>query len=130
MLVLLDLDGFKSYNDSFGHPAGDSLLVRLGARLDEVARPYGRAYRLGGDEFCVLADVRGRARADVRGRRGQPRRCPTHGDGFTVRASSGTVRLPDEAATPAEALHLADRRMYADKAPRPRRRRAARPGTC
>ena len=55
-LVLLDLDGFKQYNDRFGHPMGDALLARLGQRLAE-AFPHDRAYRLGGDEFCVL--VRG-----------------------------------------------------------------------
>ena len=52
-VVLFDLDGFKDYNDSFGHPAGDALLARLGGRLGEAIAPYGRAYRLGGDEFCA-----------------------------------------------------------------------------
>ena len=54
-LVLFDLDGFKEYNDAFGHPAGDGLLARLGERLEDAVRGVGRAYRLGGDEFCVLA---------------------------------------------------------------------------
>jgi two-component system cell cycle response regulator len=55
VLALFDLDGFKAYNDSFGHPAGDDLLRRLGGELAEAMGPYGRGYRLGGDEFCVLA---------------------------------------------------------------------------
>src|SRR5204862_1814446 len=53
-LIMFDLDGFKRYNDSFGHPAGDSLLARLGRNLEIAVSPYGRAYRLGGDEFCAL----------------------------------------------------------------------------
>ncbi|MBM3666241.1 MAG: GGDEF domain-containing protein [Actinobacteria bacterium] len=47
-LLLFDLDGFKGYNDAFGHPAGDSLLSRLGANLDAAVAPHGRAYRIGG----------------------------------------------------------------------------------
>ena len=57
MLALFDLDGFKQYNDSFGHPAGDSLLARLGDRLATTMEGIGSAYRMGGDEFCVLASV-------------------------------------------------------------------------
>ena len=60
VFALFDLDGFKRYNDNFGHPAGDSLLVRLGARLVAAAEPGG-AYRIGGDEFCVLISDRGDA---------------------------------------------------------------------
>jgi diguanylate cyclase (GGDEF)-like protein len=53
--ALFDLDGFKRYNDSFGHPAGDLLLQRLGGRrAAAVASIDGRACRMGGDEFCVL----------------------------------------------------------------------------
>ena len=54
VFALYDLDGFKSYNDNYGHPAGDSLLRRLGAKLATAVKPNGRAYRLGGDEFCIL----------------------------------------------------------------------------
>ena len=51
--MLFDLDGFKGYNDSFGHPAGDALLARLGAKLAKVPGDAGSVYRLGGDEFCL-----------------------------------------------------------------------------
>ena len=54
-LVILDLDGFKQYNDRFGHPMGDALLVRLARKLEVAAGRFdARVYRLGGDEFCVL----------------------------------------------------------------------------
>jgi hypothetical protein len=54
-LLLFDLDGFKSYNDMFGHPAGDALLARLGKSLQTSVARHGTAYRMGGDEFCVIA---------------------------------------------------------------------------
>ena len=47
VFALFDLDGFKAYNDSFGHPAGDSLLTELAERLQAAVAPDGRAYRLG-----------------------------------------------------------------------------------
>ena len=53
LLAIFDLNGFKLYNDTFGHPGGDELLDRLAARLARAVRPEGKAYRLGGDEFCV-----------------------------------------------------------------------------
>jgi diguanylate cyclase (GGDEF)-like protein len=113
-LAFFDLDGFKRYNDSFGHGAGDALLVRLGKALANSIEGEGEAYRLGGDEFCVLlpggfprdADIVIRAREAL----------AEHGSGFTVTASCGVVALPDEADTVSAALNLADERMYADKA--------------
>src|SRR5207342_741083 len=54
MLALFDLNGFKTYNDTFGHPAGDALLTRLAGKLAAAVAPGGHAYRMGGDEFCVL----------------------------------------------------------------------------
>ena len=65
VLALFDLDGFKSYNDTFGHPAGDALLERLGAQPRRGDRRHGTAYRMGGDEFCVLARA-GDADVDAR----------------------------------------------------------------
>ena len=54
MLYLFDLNGFKRYNDTFGHPAGDELLIRLGSALQAAVGEDGTAYRIGGDEFCLL----------------------------------------------------------------------------
>jgi PAS domain S-box-containing protein len=55
LLVFFDLDGFKVYNDSFGHLEGDLLLRRLGRKLRDAVGQRGVAFRLGGDEFCILA---------------------------------------------------------------------------
>ena len=74
VLALFDLDGFKHYNDTFGHPAGDALLARLGANLARARRGRAaRAYRMGGDEFCVLLEPR-RRRSPSRSSTAPPRR--------------------------------------------------------
>ncbi len=57
-LALADLDGFKQYNDTYGHAAGDALLRRLASKLQEACAGRGTAARLGGDEFCVLLPTR------------------------------------------------------------------------
>ena len=57
-LHCLDLDSFKSINDTLGHPAGDALLIAAGQRIQEVAKGHFVA-RLGGDEFVVLQSVSG-----------------------------------------------------------------------
>ncbi|MEA2402334.1 MAG: hypothetical protein QOK00_2737 [Thermoleophilaceae bacterium] len=113
VLGLFDLDGFKAYNDTFGHPAGDALLARLAASLEEAVRDRGTAYRMGGDEFCVLARVpAGAADALLTAASGA---LTEHGEGFSIGASYGAVSLPAEAADPVQALHIADQRMYARK---------------
>jgi diguanylate cyclase (GGDEF)-like protein len=111
VLLLFDLDGFKTYNDSFGHLAGDALLTRLGHALERAVGGRGRAYRLGGDEFCVLADAAARAEIEV----AAPAALTEHGNGFSVTASYGLVTIPDEASTASDALRSADQRMYAQK---------------
>jgi two-component system cell cycle response regulator len=116
ILALFDLDGFKAYNDSFGHSAGDELLRRLGARLQEAVEDRGGAYRLGGDEFCVLvSDADGGGEHAVKAAEAALRE---KGPSFTIRASWGMARLPAEASTPKEALKTADRRMYTQKGQR------------
>jgi len=116
ILALFDLDGFKAYNDGFGHSAGDELLRRLGARLQEAIEERGCAYRLGGDEFCVLvsnADGKGEHAVKV-----AEAALREKGPSFAIRASWGMARLPAEASSPKEALKTADRRMYTQKGQR------------
>jgi two-component system cell cycle response regulator len=125
-IALFDLDGFKNYNDVFGHPAGDALLVRLARELEHVVAGSGEAYRLGGDEFCVLLDGAGEEseRTLVR--------CVValtdRGHGFDVGCSHGAAKLPSEADDRAAALTLADRRLYSEKFER--RRDAISEQTC
>jgi diguanylate cyclase (GGDEF)-like protein len=119
LLVLFDLDGFKRYNDSFGHPAGDALLRRLGSQLGAAVASGGRAYRVGGDEFCVLVGGAEPGRsALVEAAAGALRES---GEGFAIAASYGSVPIGD-VGTAAEALQVADQRMYGHKLERSARR--------
>jgi two-component system cell cycle response regulator len=113
LMVLFDLNGFKQYNDSFGHPAGDALLVRLGENLKRATAGRASAYRMGGDEFCILAAL---------GDEGPNRITATaaaalheEGESFKISCAYGTVVLPDDAADADGAVRLADQRMYAQK---------------
>jgi diguanylate cyclase (GGDEF)-like protein len=113
VLALFDLDGFKAYNDSFGHPAGDDLLRRLGNQLAAAIEPHGCAYRLGGDEFCVLASTKtmtAQAICEL-----AEEALTDRGKGFAIGASWGRVLIPVEVVTATDALRIADRRMYAKK---------------
>ncbi len=117
-VALFDLNGFKSYNDSFGHGAGDALLAQIGASLRTAIGAPGRAYRMGGDEFCVLAPClvdEGEGLAATWSRAFSMR-----GDGFAIDAAYGVALFPDETGDPSEALALADARMYGNKAMRGR----------
>ncbi len=112
-VAIFDLDGFKLYNDSFGHAAGDALLVRMARRLADAVSGAGDAYRIGGDEFTVLlwGDLEETAgtvgRADFA-------MCE-RGDGFDIRASKGLSLYPGECPSIESAIALADERMYVAK---------------
>jgi GGDEF domain-containing protein len=90
ILAVFDLDGFKAYNDMFGHPAGDALLLRLSARLGAAVAGSGTAYRLGGDEFCILTSEPASIQRAVAALYEQ-------GESFSVGSSCGVVDLPAEA---------------------------------
>jgi two-component system, cell cycle response regulator len=113
MLYLFDLNGFKRYNDTFGHPAGDELLVRLGGALRDSVGDDGTAYRIGGDEFCLLLSC-AEDRFDAVAR--SAAQALTQSDrGVEVGASWGAAQIPGEAGDPSAAMQLADVRMYAQK---------------
>jgi diguanylate cyclase (GGDEF)-like protein len=111
-LTLFDLNGFKNYNDTFGHAAGDALLVRLGHALAEAVAPFGgSAYRPGGDEFCVIARAEGRCAMEAAA-------CAAlsdQGEGFAISTAFGSVLIPGQAADVTDALRRADEAMYAQK---------------
>ncbi len=112
-LVLYDLNGFKRYNDTFGHPAGDALLARLSDKLRTVVAPHGTAYRMGGDEFCALLrdcsehlDVLVRTSVAA---------LSEQGPGFSIGAAHGVVSIPPELNDPGAVMQLADQRLYQRK---------------
>lgn len=114
VLLMFDLDGFKSVNDSLGHVEGDQLLRVFAARLTELAKPRGLAYRLGGDEFCIL--LRAHPEELVNLTKVARESLTVHGDGYSVSSSFGAVSMPLDTSVTEEALRIVDRRMYRDKA--------------
>ena len=125
VLIIFDLDGFKRYNDSFGHPAGDALLARVGRNLDAAIRPFGTAYRLGGDEFCAIVGCEAPGTASVLA--SAQAALSARGEGFEITTSHGMVMFSTEVDSAEKALQIADERLYRHKEGRPS---SARHQTC
>ncbi len=128
-VVLIDLDGFKDVNDTFGHATGDRVLYLVGERLRAELRADDFAARVGGDEFAVLLDgvgARDAAESIVERLCGVIERPSSGANGAVARvgASAGVCVYPEDGREAAELLECADRAMYANKN---RRRVAADP---
>jgi len=119
-IVMLDIDGFKQFNDSFGHAPGDALLSRFGRVLREHLRKSDISCRYGGDEFVlVLPDS---SIADTQERMEQIRIFLKglqihHGEQVLgmITLSAGLAQTPEHGATASELLRAADEAMYAAK---------------
>lgn len=116
--ALLDLDGFKAINDTFGHSAGDALLVEVGRRLKELVEPLGMVARLGGDEFALL--LRGCPRKDAREVVAEAIRLlrkPHSCDGRTLFISAcAGVAFPEAGASdPTQTIRMADIALFEAK---------------
>lgn len=119
-ILLIDLDGFKSVNDTYGHNAGDFLIKTLSDRLREVTDENDLLVRLGGDEFVILLE-------EVDGTLGSVRKYAEYlidiisrpyrfeQTVLRVSASIGHARYPDHGASPSKVLSLADNALYQAK---------------
>jgi diguanylate cyclase (GGDEF)-like protein len=116
-LLLLDIDGLKRVNDSFGHAAGDELLVGVAEAIRAATRSVDVSARIGGDEFCVLAPHQTASRATVLADRLATGIETLEGaDGARIGVSIGVVACPEHSDDPERLLELADVAMYRAKA--------------
>ncbi|MCC2617520.1 EAL domain-containing protein [Aestuariibacter halophilus] len=119
ILLFLDLDDFKKVNDSYGHDAGDQLLIEASARLSSVLRSTDMACRLGGDEFVILLRHVAHLEAGVLVARKVLERfkAPVRiGDAqFYVSCSIGLAITDQTQCSSAELIRYADTAMYAAK---------------
>jgi diguanylate cyclase (GGDEF)-like protein len=120
-VALLDIDHFKSYNDTYGHQAGDEVLQAIGAHLQFQARRGDALYRYGGEEFlCVFPEqsLAGAAIAAERMRSGVERLAIPHADDAlgVLTLSAGLAMLdPDHTRSVGEVLKEADEALYRAK---------------
>ena len=118
-LVMIDIDHFKSYNDRFGHQAGDSLLKTVSAILNSFARPVDFAARYGGEEFCLILPNFVRAQAVELADRLRLRVAAEafffQGQKSSVTISLGVASFPQDATTASQMIRAADERLYQAK---------------
>lgn len=115
-ILYLDLDGFKTINDSMGHDSGDKVLREVASRLLGVVRDSDLVARFGGDEFVMIAQkIDGRSGAEILANRiheslHNPLRI--HGEWVSVGASIGIALFPQDADNPERLIQLADQALY------------------
>lgn len=117
-VLLLDLDGFKNVNDTFGHEAGDAILREIAPRVHRVLRESDTVARLGGDEFVIVLPGADRASAELVARKilrslRQPFRA--RGQLVSVWASIGIGLFPEHGGDALNLLRCADTAMYMSK---------------
>lgn len=117
--LFLDLDGFKTINDSFGHNVGDQFLKAIAERLKKIARDIDFAFRLGGDEFCIIV---GNITAQYNAARVAERCLSEINQKLTVenneinpRVSIGIALYPKDGENERDLMKAADAAMYSAK---------------
>jgi diguanylate cyclase (GGDEF)-like protein len=115
-LIILDLDGFKAFNDNYGHPAGDKLLKEIGGVLKSTIRSTDQAFRYGGDEFAVLLPSTSvdaaMPVADRIRRKVATREKASH---IAISASIGLANWPADGVAADEIVAAADSALYRAK---------------
>ncbi len=120
-VIMLDLDGFKQINDTYGHLEGDLVLKRVAEIVREALPPGGYAIRFAGDEFFAFLEgtdgaggvrvaetIRERVSADSFA-------TPKAPTGISVRLSLGVAAYPEDAAAPSQLIEAADQALYRSK---------------
>ncbi len=125
IVAMLDLDRFKQFNDRHGHVAGDQILAAAGHLLRDFFRDEDRAFRYGGDEFCIFLPRTNRLVGEARLEafaHGLGELLPNAPDGTPsgVAVSFGLACFPDDTMQGGELLAIADAALYKAK----RRRKA------
>ena len=108
-LLAIDVDGFKTVNDTYGHQAGDRVLVGLARALEGALRQGDELYRIGGDEFVAVIEV---SRPEEAVRIAERLTEAARRIGRTI---SVGVALPRPGESPDRTLHRADQALYAVK---------------
>jgi diguanylate cyclase (GGDEF)-like protein len=115
-LLLVDIDHFKSFNDRFGHAAGDDVLKRIAGTIMSTVRAGDLVFRFGGEEFVVICDNLAATAALALGERIR-RAIAMSGDGAgRVSVSVGVATCAQDAADYDGLFEIADRRLYQAKA--------------
>jgi diguanylate cyclase (GGDEF)-like protein len=117
-LLMIDIDGFKKFNDEFGHPKGDAVLRALGALMRSASREGDVPCRVGGEEFAFILPETGKADALVFAERFRRRvessvMAPDSLNPITV--SIGLAAYPDDGRSPDEIVWAADEALYESK---------------
>jgi diguanylate cyclase (GGDEF)-like protein len=117
-LLMLDLDHFKRINDSHGHAAGDRVLVFFSQLLESEKRRSDLAFRVGGEEFCIVQPGADRSEAEALAERllDRLRTSPViEVDGIVLGCTIGIAISPADGRSARTLLEKADRRLYAGK---------------
>lgn len=125
-LLFLDLNGFKQINDTWGHEAGDRILIEVARRLEDSTRETDTVARMGGDEFTVLlTHVQDRAAVEMAASKiRELLALPVDVGGHSLQVSSsiGVAVYPEDGTTARELVARADTHMYSVKRPAPKGR--------
>ncbi|MGZ4310640.1 MAG: putative bifunctional diguanylate cyclase/phosphodiesterase [Solirubrobacteraceae bacterium] len=118
-VIFIDINDFKTINDTLGHAAGDELLIAISRRLRDCVRPSDTLARLGGDEFAIMLERTASQDEAIqvaeRINRRLAERFAIAGQNITVRASAGIATGADGPITPEELIRNADVAMYRAK---------------
>lgn len=120
-VFIIDADGLKKVNDTYGHIIGDSYIKAVAKLLSQISAPNKDVFRIGGDEFCVIiynensSEVFDGYLSEYKTLRDAAYMPPDNGLNIPIKFSVGMAVYPIESEDYQGLMHIADERMYADK---------------